>query len=154
MRRITKIKYRQRQFYYVLFLILIGLTTLNAQAPSRDFTTQVTSNALFFDGDKLPASNNPAGWEPNNTKYAYEFGKKLVADGDCITAIDGFVFFAWYAGDKDNRYIRVSRYNPNTNKIKTFQLNWQHTGFRGNKNIGESHNTIAVGISPKNLSSG
>jgi len=129
--------------------MLLQGAILNAQTPSRDFTTQVTTNALFFDGNKLPSSNNPAGWEPNDSKYAYEFGQKLVADGDCITAIDGFIFFAWYAGDKDNRYIRVSRYNPVTEKVKTLQLNWQHTGFRGNKNIGESHNTIAVGISPK-----
>jgi len=131
-------------------LFLIQCVVLNAQNPTRDFTIPVTDNALYFDGVKLPANNIPAGWESTGPEYDYEFGKKLVADGDCITAIDGYLFFAWYAGGKDNRYIQVSRFNPTTNQIKTFQLNWQHTGFRGNRNIGESHNTIAIGISPKN----
>lgn len=138
------------QVLYVLVIFgCLSAVQLQAQTPTRDFTTRVTTNALFFDGERLPGNNNPVGWEPTGDGYDFEFGQRLVADGDCITALDGYVFFAWYAGDKDNRFIRVSRYNPITDEIRTFQLNWQHTGFRGNKNIGESHNTIAVGISPK-----
>lgn len=154
----TKINHHKRTihkhscFMLMILFVLFHFNYLIAQTPTRDFTKRVTTNALYFDGDQLDTNTHVEGWQPtaNDSTYAYWFGKQLVADGDCITAIDGFIFFAWYSGDRDNRYIRVSRYNPNTNQIKTFRLNWQHTGFRGNKNIGESHNTIAVGISPKN----
>lgn len=135
--------------FTVLFIVLMIASTqlFSAQNPVREKLIKITDNALHLNGvgDKTNEDKGPN----TEDKYDYWFGTQLVADGDCVTAYKGFVFMAWYKGNRDNRYIQVSRYNPNTGQTKTFQLNWQHTGFRGNKNLGESHNTIAIGISPK-----
>lgn len=147
----TKKNYKRVSHKGIITLILF-ITCLNfsAQIPELEINERITEEALFLNGSRIDSNAAAANFEDDsNAPYQYRFGTQLVADGDCITSIDGFVFFAWYKGDRNNRHIQVSRYNPNTNQIRTFQLNWQHTGFRGNKNVGESHNTIAVGISPK-----
>ena len=43
----------------------------------------------------------------------------------------------------------LSRYNPNTGAVKTIEFPHRHTGYLNQPHIGESHNTIAVGIAPK-----
>ncbi len=147
----TKTHYWVTSRTYVLILITL-LTTHSffAQSPELEINEVITRDALFLNGSRIDSNSETANFEDaDDAPYRYRFGTQLVADGDCITAIDGFIFFVWYKGDRNDRHIQVSRYNPNTNQTRTFQLNWQHTGFRGNKNVGESHNTIAVGISPK-----
>ncbi len=145
------------KFKIVLYYMIVALVSLQSsigQTVTKEKLIKISTNGLYFDGvkvddeaDVIPENNIRRGVDRD--PYHYWFGTQMVADGDCITAYNGFVFMAWYKGDKNNRYIQVSRYNPKTGKTKTFQLNWQHTGFRGNHNIGESHNTIAIGISPK-----
>lgn len=106
----------------------------------------VTDNALFFNGNKVKGSyteNNPDG-------YDYIFGNALSPHGDCIKVYKHFVFMTWYQGGKNNRHVMLSRLNTKTGVLKTIQFPHQHTGFRGKWWLGETHNTIAVGISPVN----
>jgi len=106
----------------------------------------VTTNALFFNGNKVEGShtkNNPDG-------YDYIFGNALSPHGDCIKAYKHYVFMTWYQGGKNNRHVMLSRLNTKTGVLKTIQFPHQHTGFKGKWWLGETHNTIAVGISPIN----
>ena len=43
----------------------------------------------------------------------------------------------------------LSRYNTLTGVLKTIEFPHQHTGYDGKWWLGETHNTIAVGICPK-----
>ncbi|WP_233557637.1 Ig-like domain-containing protein [Aquimarina sp. AD1] len=107
--------------------------------------TKITDVGLFFDGKKVDrnAPNNGSG-------YDYFFGNRISAHGDCIKKYKQFVFMTWYKGGKYNRHVMLSRYNTSTGVIKTIEFPHTHTGLNGKWWIGESHNTIAVGISPKN----
>ncbi|WP_299245968.1 Ig-like domain-containing protein [uncultured Aquimarina sp.] len=107
--------------------------------------TKITDIGLFFDGKKVDrnAPNNGSG-------YDYFFGNRISAHGDCIKKYKQFVFMTWYKGGKYNRHVMLSRYNTSTGVIKTIEFPHTHTGLNGKWWIGESHNTIAVGISPKN----
>lgn len=108
--------------------------------------TKITDKAMFFDGNKVTnkhTENNPNG-------YDYIFGNALSPHGDCIKVYKHFVFMTWYQGGKENRHVMLSRLNTKTGVLKTIEFPHQHTGFKGKWWIGETHNTIAVGISPKN----
>ncbi|MEC8375997.1 MAG: hypothetical protein VX078_14485, partial [Pseudomonadota bacterium] len=106
----------------------------------------VTDNALFFNGNKVKGSYT----ENNSDGYDYIFGNALSPHGDCIKVYKHFVFMTWYQGGKNNRHVMLSRLNTKTGFVKTIQFPHQHTGFRGKWWLGETHNTIAVGISPVN----
>ncbi|EWH10517.1 hypothetical protein DS2_07783 [Catenovulum agarivorans DS-2] len=108
--------------------------------------TKVTDQAMFFNGNKVSIkheANNPNG-------YDYVYGNALSPHGDCIKVYNDYVFMTWYKGGENNRHVMLSRLNTKTGKIKTIQFPHRHTGFRGKWWLGETHNTIAVGISPKN----
>lgn len=105
---------------------------------------KVTANALYFDGRKVGG-----GADNGNATYDYKFGPKISAHGDAIKVYKNFIFTTWYRGDKFDRHMMLSRYNTVTGVVKTIRFPHRHTGLRGQWWIGESHNTIAVGISPK-----
>lgn len=127
-----------------LFLLLLSITT---QANTRFVEqTKITDLAMFFNGNKVTGQhteNNPNG-------YDYIFGNALSPHGDCIKVYKHFVFMTWYRGGKQDRHVMLSRLNTQTGVIKTIEFPHRHTGFRGKWWLGETHNTIAVGISPKN----
>ena len=127
-----------------LFLLLFSITT---QANTRFVEqTKITDLAMFFNGNKVTGQhteNNPNG-------YDYIFGNALSPHGDCIKVYKHFVFMTWYRGGKKDRHVMLSRLNTQTGVIKTIEFPHRHTGFRGKWWLGETHNTIAVGISPKN----
>ena len=107
---------------------------------------KITNKAMFFNGDKV--NNKHTGNNPDG--YDYIFGNALSPHGDCIKVFKHFVFMTWYQGGKENRHVMLSRFNTKTGVTKTIQFPHRHTGFRGKWWLGETHNTIAVGISPKN----
>ncbi|WP_299313156.1 Ig-like domain-containing protein [uncultured Aquimarina sp.] len=129
-------------FYLVCFLFTSYYSIAQVQLEEE---TKITDIGLFFDGEKVGrnAPNNGSG-------YDYFFGNRISAHGDCIKKYKQFVFMTWYKGGKYNRHVMLSRYNTNTGVIKTIEFPHTHTGLNGKWWIGESHNTIAVGISPKN----
>lgn len=106
---------------------------------------KVADDALYFNGKKVGsnAANNGTG------VYDYKFGGRISAHGDAIKVYKNFIFTTWYRGDKFDRHMMLSRYNTKTGVVKTIEFPHRHTGLNGKWWIGESHNTIAVGISPK-----
>ena len=104
---------------------------------------KITDLGLHFDGNKVgeDAANSSTG-------YDYAFGPQISAHGDCITTYKNYVFVTWYKGGKNNRNMMLTRYNTITGTKKTIEFPHRHTGFRNIWWIGESHNTIAVGVSP------
>lgn len=105
---------------------------------------EITDIALHFDGVQVNDETAPN----STTGYDYKFGPQISAHGDCITTYNEYVFTTWYKGGKTNRHMMLSRYNTITGTIATIEFPHKHTGWRNIWYIGESHNTIAVGVSP------
>ncbi|MCV9386665.1 BNR-4 repeat-containing protein [Reichenbachiella ulvae] len=129
-------------------LLLLFILTMGVDALSQiqlESEVQIATNALFFDGNDVPSN------EPDNGTAVYDFffGNKISVHGDCIEEYDGYVFLTWYKGGKFNRQVMLSRYNPYTGVVKTIEFPHRHNGYQNRWWIGESHNTIAVGICPK-----
>lgn len=126
-------------------LLLLSSVQLLAQI-QLDKEIKVSDEVLFFDGIKVPVTTTTN----STTGYDYVYGNALTPHGDCVTSYKNFVFMTWYKGGKTNRHVMLSRYNTTTGVLKTIEFPHQHTGLNGNWWIGETHNTIAVGICPKN----
>lgn len=127
----------------------IGVAVLIASLNSHAAVTlenqyKVTDDALYFDGRKVGSGQG----NRTGNAYDFKFGPRISAHGDAIKKHEDFVFTTWYRGGKYDRHVMLSRYNIKTGVLKTIEFPHTHTGFRGNWWIGESHNTIAVGISP------
>ena len=103
----------------------------------------ISNDGLYFDGTRVQAGSGNAGDE-----YDYVFGPRISAHGDCLKKFKDYVFVSWYEGGKTNRQMMLSRYNIKTGSIKTIEFPHRHTGHNNLWWLGESHNTIGVGISP------
>ena len=126
-----------------ILLSLIFVVTASAQQLMATLEEEsiIADSALFFDGTQYDAITNPGG--------NYRFGRRISPHGDCIDVVGGFVFVTWYKGGFDNRHLMLSRKNlndPNSDWV-TIEFPHQHIGFQGNPNVGDSHNTAAIGIS-------
>ena len=113
---------------------------------------KITDFGLHFDGGKVSSSATNTG---ENTPYDYFFGKNISAHGNCIktyTDTNGikYVFMTWYRGGKGDRHVMLTRYNMNTGTMATIEFPHRHTGYQNKWWIGESHNTIGIGVSPLN----
>ncbi|KMT67098.1 hypothetical protein XM47_00185 [Catenovulum maritimum] len=136
----------------------MGCTTTETKAAHKsgiylEQEVKITNAALFFDGKKmgnvrksLRLKNDAIG------KYDYQYGSAIVPHGDAIKTYKHFVFMTWYRGGKYDRHMMLSRLNLKTGVLKHIEFPHQHTGLVGRWWIGETHNTIAVGISPKDES--
>ena len=110
---------------------------------------KIADNALHFNGKDLNIKNlNSANKSPDT--YDFFFGRNISAHGDAVKTYKHYVFMTWYLGGKENRNVMLSRYNTLTGAVSTIKFPHKHTGFRGDPNIGESHNTIGLAISPLN----
>ncbi|TAA42578.1 BNR-4 repeat-containing protein [Corallincola spongiicola] len=119
----------------------LAIVTLDAEV-------KVSDKGLYFDGVDLDYENvdNPDTGE----KYDYFFGRSISAHGDAVKTYKHYVFMTWYRGGKYDRHVMLSRYNTLTRTLKSIEFPHQHTGFRGNPLVGESHNTIGLAVSPVN----
>lgn len=125
-----------------LVVLIVSLNAHSAVTLEKQY--KVADNALYFNGRKVGQG------EGNRTvgPYDYAFGPIISVHGDAIKKHKDFIFTTWYAGGKFNRHVMLSRYNMKTGVVRTIEFPHTHTGFRGDWWVGESHNTIAVGISP------
>ncbi|MBK0381939.1 BNR-4 repeat-containing protein [Pedobacter sp. SD-b] len=94
--------------------------------------THVTDSALYFNGKK---------------NVAYHFGDRITPHGNCLDAVNGYIYIAWYKGGMKNRNVMLSRKKIEGGQWKTIQFPDKHIGYRGDSTLGDSHNTIAIGIS-------
>ena len=126
---------------YTLFFSLF----LNSQV-TLEKEVKITDLAMYFNGNRVPLGTTTN----STTGYDYVYGQALTPHGDCIKVFGDFVFLTWYRGGKLDRHVMLSRYNTKTGVLKTIEFPHQHTGYNGRWWIGETHNTISVGIAPKN----
>ncbi|MDP5030936.1 MAG: BNR-4 repeat-containing protein [Paraglaciecola sp.] len=110
---------------------------------------KISDEGLHFNGKSLDYGNLATANTSTDT-YDYFFGRNISAHGDSVKPYKNYVFMTWYRGGKDDRHVMLSRYNTTTGVTKTIEFPHKHTGFRGDPNIGESHNTIGLAVSPIN----
>lgn len=127
------------------FTFLFFVLSLQAQV-TLESEVKISDNVMYFNGVKIPITSTTN----STTGYDYVYGPALSPHGDCIKTYKQFVFMTWYRGGKDDRHVMLTRYNTVTGTMKTIEFPHQHTGYNGQWWIGETHNTIAVGISPLN----
>ncbi|MBC3758668.1 BNR-4 repeat-containing protein [Hyunsoonleella sp. SJ7] len=130
---------------FVFSIILFTVFVAEAQV-TLESETHITDLAMYFTGIKDQNSTRQSETEP----YDYAYGRALSPHGDCIKTYKQYVFMTWYRGGKLDRHMMLTRYNTDTGTMKTIEFPHQHTGFKGKWWIGETHNTIAIGISPIN----
>lgn len=133
----------------LLFMLVLLTAVFSAKSQAKiGFVSQtkITDAAMFFNGNKVPRNHT----ENNANAYDFVYGNALSPHGDCIKVYKHFVFMTWYRGGKEHRHVMLTRYNTKTGQIKTIGFPHRHTGFKGKWWIGETHNTISVGISPNN----
>ena len=139
-----KTQLQKVQLIVSILLMQFIYVQLSAQV-KLEKEVKITDEVMFFDGVNVGES----GTVNNPNAYDYSFGNALTPHGDCIKTYKEFVFVTWYRGGKLDRHVMLSRYNMKTGVIKTIEFPHQHTGTNGKWWIGETHNTIAVGICPK-----
>jgi hypothetical protein len=130
----------------MLFLSVILVPKNISAQVTLETEVKITDIAMYFNGVKV--AETYTGNSP--TAYDYVFGRSLTPHGDCIKVYDKYVFMTWYRGGKLDRHVMLTRYNTETGTMKTIEFPHQHTGVNGKWWIGETHNTISVGICPKN----
>ena len=134
-----KIKLQQ---LLILFFVSV---TIQAQV-TLEREVKITDLAMYFNGVRNQNSTRQSETEA----YDYAYGPALSPHGDCIKNYKQYVFMTWYRGGKLDRHVMLTRYNTETGAMKTIEFPHQHTGLKGKWWIGETHNTIAIGISPLN----
>jgi len=134
--------------YVLLASSFFGFLTPAAFAEvTLERQVKITDFGLHFNGKKI-TSGTIADADSETETYDYYFGRNISAHGDSVKRYKNYVFMTWYRGDKFDRHVMLSRYNTETGSLATIEFPHQHVGFKGNPLIGESHNTIAVSISP------
>ncbi|GGD04583.1 BNR-4 repeat-containing protein [Hyunsoonleella pacifica] len=142
-----KKKYSRKRSLYNYVLIVLVLTfsvTLNAQVV-LETEVKITDLGLHFNGSKVANGTSNTG---DDAAYDFFFGRNISAHGDAIKTYGNYVFMTWYRGGKADRHVMLTRYNTVTGTMATIEFPHRHTGYLNQYWIGESHNTIAVGISP------
>jgi hypothetical protein len=130
---------------FKILLLLVSFIPFIAKAQvTFESETLITDNALHFDGKKVSSESVPN----STTGYDFAFGPQISAHGDCIATYKQYVFMTWYKGGKEQRNMMLTRLNTETGAKKTIEFPHKHTGWRNVWYIGESHNTIGVGVSP------
>ncbi len=134
----------KKGFLFVLLSLLIPTGILNAQVV-LETEVKITDLGLHFDGSKVSSGTSNTG---DNAPYDFFFGRNISAHGDAIKTYGDYVFMTWYRGGKADRHVMLTRYNTKTGSMATIEFPHRHTGYQNQYWIGESHNTIAVGVSP------
>ncbi|RDV27545.1 hypothetical protein DXV75_05835 [Alteromonas aestuariivivens] len=130
-------------------LALLVLCFTSQAAVTLETEVKITDYGLHFDGQNLDYGTL-GNADTTTETYDYFFGPNISAHGDAVKTYKHYVFMTWYRGGKYDRHVMLSRYNTQTGAIASIEFPHQHTGFRGDPNVGESHNTIALAISPIN----
>lgn len=136
----------QIKLYLTVLILCFGsIFQINAQEVTKLVELKIADNGLYFDGTER--NNNDL--DVDDPGFDFFFGRRITPHGDCIKQLGDYVFMTWYAGGESNRHVMLSRYNLKTEVLETIEFPHTHIGFRLTyPHIGDSHNTIAVGISP------
>lgn len=136
------IRFLKRNLCFILAICFIQASFSQVVLENE---VKITDFGLHFDGNKV---SNSAADNGSSTNYDFVFGRNISAHGDCIKTYGDYVFMTWYRGGKLDRHVMLTRYNSVTGTMATIEFPHTHTGFQNKWWLGESHNTIAVGVSP------
>ena len=126
----------------VISLLAYCSTAIFSQKVELINESTITKEGLYF-------------WYPNKKK-SHDFSPNISPRGDCFSVSGGYIFFGWYRGGMNKRNLMISRKKIGSNKWVHVQL--PHTNTLVNekfkptpypKGLGNSHQTISVGISKK-----
>lgn len=131
--------------YIFLMVLFLSFKVVNSQV-TLEREVKITDLAMYFNGNQVPISTTAN----SATGYDFIYGRTLTPHGDCIKTYKNYVFMSWYRGGKQDRHVMLTRYNTETGVMKTIEFPHQHTGYRGLWWLGETHNTIAIAVSPIN----
>ena len=134
-------------FMYLLMGVMLVIPNIIKAQVVLENEIKITDFGLHFNGSKVGNSSADNG---SATTYDYVFGRNISAHGDCIKTYGDYVFMTWYRGGKTDRHVMLTRYNTVTGSMATIEFPHTHNGFQNRWWLGESHNTIAIGISPIN----
>ena len=131
---------------YTVLLLLLFIANANSFAQvTLEREVKITDIGLHFDGSKVSSGATNTG---DDARYDFFFGNTISAKGDAIKTFGNYVFMTWYRGGKSDRHVMLTRYNTSTGTMATIEFPHRHTGYLNQYWIGESHNAIAVGVSP------
>ena len=130
---------------YILLSVLLMFSCVLSSQVILENEVKITDLGLHFDGSKVASNATNKG---DSAPYDFFFGRNISAHGDCIKTYENYVFMTWYRGGKSDRHVMLTRYNTTTGTMATIEFPHRHTGYQNRYWIGESHNTIAVGVSP------
>jgi hypothetical protein len=121
-------------FFGVLcgLLCLSSTSSLQAQVEFLEEST-ITNEGLYF-------------WYADGSK-AYHYNPNISPRGDCMTVVDGYIFFGWYKGGMTNRALMISRKKIGSGNWVTVQLPHKNTLIQPGNRWGDSHKTISVAVS-------
>ncbi len=137
--------HKKRYHNYVLLCVLFMFSFVLSSQVVLENEIKITDIGLHFDGSKVSSGTANTG---DNAPYDFYFGRNISAHGDAIKTYGDYVFMTWYRGGKADRHVMLTRYNTKTGSMATIEFPHRHTGFQNQYWIGESHNTIAIGVSP------
>lgn len=115
------------------FLLCLSISgSLLAQVQFLEEST-ITDEGLYF-------------WYADGSK-AYHYAASISPRGDCMTVVNGYIFFGWYKGGMTKRDLMISRKKIGSGGWVTVQLPHKNTLIQPGNRWGDSHNTISVGVS-------
>lgn len=118
-----------------LFLMTTTMLSTTALADVQLLEqSQITDKGLYF-------------WYPDGKK-AYHYNPNISPRGDCLTVVNGYIYFGWYQGGMTNRKLMLSRKRIGSGDWVTVEFPYKNT-FIENTNWGDSHRTIALSVSEK-----
>ena len=134
--------------FTVTFLLLLLVHLYSFSQVTFEKEVKITDIGLHFNGSKVTSGTKFNADDGNTDSYDYYFGRNISAHGDCIKTYQNYVFMTWYRGGESDRHVMLTRYNTVTGTSVDIEFPHRHTGFQNKPWIGESHNTIAVAVSP------
>lgn len=117
----------------IALLPLVMVSQMYAQKVSFVEESTITKEGLHF-------------WYPNGKK-AFHYASSISPRGDCFTVVNGYIFFGWYRGGMKNRDLMISRKKIGSGKWVNVKLPHKNTLIGANKDWGDTHRTISVGVS-------
>lgn len=136
--RISKLK------ILCIFFLFTYLHSNYAQV-KLELEMKISDKGLYFDGKKRSSST----LNTNEPGFDYFFGTRITPHGDCIEKFGDYLFLTWWEGGESSKQVMLSRLNIKTQVLETVRFPHIHVGYQHKyPHIGDSHNTIAVGICP------
>jgi len=85
-------------------------------------------------------------WYADGSK-AFHYNANISPRGDCVSVVNGYIFFGWFKGGMTNRKLMLSRKKIGSGNWVTIEFPHKNTLIQPGNKWGDSHRTISVGVS-------